>query len=79
MKIFVTRKIPAQALETLTHSGHEVEVSQFDRILTAEELIEKSKDHDAILSLLTDKITKDVLDQLAEEQDKVLVDAGVIQ
>src|SRR5689334_17169394 len=64
MKIFVTRKIPAQALDQLVHSGHEVEVSQFDRILTAQELIEKSKDHDALLTLLTDTITPEVLDQL---------------
>jgi glyoxylate reductase len=66
MKVFVTRKIPAKALDDLVNSGHEVEVSQFDRILTAQELIEKSKDHDALLTLLTDKITKEVLDQLGD-------------
>jgi glyoxylate reductase len=66
MKVFVTRKIPAKALEDLISSGHEVEVSQFDRILTAQELIEKGKDVDAILTLLTDKITKEVLDLLGD-------------
>lgn len=66
-KIFVTRKIPAHALDELTHSGHEVDVSQFDRILTAQELIDKGKNTDAILSLLTDKITKEVLDELGRQ------------
>lgn len=67
MRIFVTRKIPAGALEDLAHSGHEVEVSKFDRILTPDELIEKGKEHDAILSLLTDKITPEVLDKLGDK------------
>jgi len=67
MKVFVTRAIPAKALENLTHSGHEVEVSKFDRILTGQELIEKGKDCDAILSLLTDKITPEVIDQLGDK------------
>ncbi len=67
MRIFVTRKIPARALDELTHSGHEVEVSQFDRILASQELIDKGKDADAVLSLLTDKITAEVLDLLGDK------------
>jgi glyoxylate reductase len=67
MKVFVTRAIPAHALEDLKSSGHEVEVSKFDRILTGQELIEKGKDCDAILSLLTDKITPEVIDQLGDK------------
>jgi glyoxylate reductase len=67
MRVFVTRKIPSKALETLTHSGHEVEVSQFDRILASQELIEKGKNADALLSLLTDKITAEVMDQLGPQ------------
>ncbi len=67
MRIFVTRKIPAKALLDLEKSGYEVEVSQFDRILTPQELIEKGKNADALLTLLTDKITKEVLDQLGSQ------------
>lgn len=67
MKVFVTRRIPAKALETLTHSGHEVEVSPFDRVLAPQELIEKGKNVDVILSLLTDKITAQVMDELGPQ------------
>lgn len=63
-KIFVSRRIPGTALDKLKASKHEVLVSSFDRPLTAEELLEKSKGVDALLSLLTDKINGDVIDAL---------------
>ncbi len=62
MKIFVTRKIPGESLEGLKNKSHEVSVSEFDRPLTAEELIEKAKGADAVLTLLNDKIDGDVMD-----------------
>ncbi len=61
-KVFVSRKIPGTALDKLKASKNEVEVSPFDRHLTAEELLEKGKGVDALLTLLTDKINGDVLD-----------------
>ncbi|HTK03246.1 MAG TPA: D-glycerate dehydrogenase [Alphaproteobacteria bacterium] len=61
-KIFVTRKIPGDHIQKLTDVGHEVTVSEFSRALTPEELVEKIKGADAILSLLTDKIDGDVID-----------------
>jgi len=66
-KIFVTRKIPGSALDKLRDSGHEVVVSEFDRPLTAEELLEKGKDVDALLALLTDKINGDVIDAIGPQ------------
>lgn len=66
-KIFVTRQIPGKALDELKASGHEVEVSPFDRPLTPEELIEKGKGADALLTLLTDKINGDVIDALGPQ------------
>ena len=65
MNIFVTRKIPGD-LELLKN-GNEVIISEFDRILTPEELIEKAKDVDAILSLLTDEIDGDVMDAIGPQ------------
>lgn len=62
MKIFVTRKIPGDKLQKLTAAGHTISVSEFNRPLTQEELLEKIKGVDAILSLLTDKIDGDVMD-----------------
>ena len=61
-KILVTRKIPGDHLEKLKQAGHEVEISEFDRALTPEELLEKVAGKDAILSLLTDKIGGDLMD-----------------
>ena len=62
-KIFVTRNIPGRALEKLKE-GNDLVVSTFDRVLTSQEIIDNAKDADAILSLLHDKITAELLDQL---------------
>lgn len=62
MKIYVTRKIPGTSLDKLMSSGNEVEVSPFDRPLTQEELVEKVKGRDAVLSLLTDKVDGELMD-----------------
>jgi len=61
-KIFVTRRIPGKALEELAKSGHDVEVSEFDRPLKEEELVEKVGGVDALLALLTDRIDSDLMD-----------------
>ena len=65
MKIFVSRKIPGDI--ELLKNGNEVIVSEFDRPLTAEELIEKAKGVDAVLSLLTDKVDGDVMDAIGPQ------------
>ncbi|MEJ2441517.1 MAG: NAD(P)-dependent oxidoreductase, partial [Patescibacteria group bacterium] len=61
MKIFVTRKVPGKALERLS-SGNDVEISEFDRPLKEEELVEKVKDCDALLTLLTDRVDGAIMD-----------------
>lgn len=66
-KVFVTRKIPGTALEKLFNSGHEVIVSEFDRPLSKEELLEKGKNSDALLTLLTDKIDAEVVDAIGPQ------------
>ena len=76
MKIFVTRKIPGEHLEKLKEEGHEVVVSEFNRPLTGEELVEKVKGVDAILSLLTDRIDGDLMDA-AGPQLKVISNYAV--
>ena len=67
MKIFVTRKIPWAALDILISSGREVSISEFDRPLTAVELLEKGKGMDALLTLLTDKINGEVIDAIGHK------------
>ena len=67
MKVFVTRQIPGDHLEKLKEAGHEVAISQFDRPLSEEELVEKVKGTDAILSLLTDRIDGDLMDAVGSQ------------
>ena len=65
MRVFVTRKIPGD-LEPLKN-GNEVIISEFGRALSPEELIDKAKGIDALLSLLTDKIDGDVMDAIGPQ------------
>jgi glyoxylate reductase len=61
-KIFVTRTIPGEHLKELEVAGHEVSVSEFNRALTGEELVEKVKGADGLLTLLTDRVDGDLID-----------------
>jgi len=61
MKIFVTRKTPGKALEKLAAPEHEVVISEFDRPLKEEELVEKVRDVDALLTLLTDRVDGELM------------------
>lgn len=76
MKIFVTRNIPQPGLDLLKSNGFDVEVSHLDRPLTREELIEKVKGVDAILSQLVDKVDGEVMDA-AGPQLKVVANYAV--
>lgn len=67
MKIFVSRKIPGDALNKLFDSGNEVVVAEFDRPLTPEEFLERAKGADAILSLLSDRINGEVVDAIGPQ------------
>jgi glyoxylate reductase len=67
MKIFVTRQIPGDSLEKLKVNGNEVVISEFGRSLTPEELLEKSKGVDALLSLLTDRVDADLMDAIGPQ------------
>lgn len=62
MKIFITRRIPGKALEKLQTSGHEVVASSFDRSLAPQEIIDMGKGADAVLTLLTDHWTGEMMD-----------------
>ncbi|MCP5062313.1 MAG: D-glycerate dehydrogenase [Ignavibacteriae bacterium] len=64
MKVFITRKIQPIAKELLTKEGFKVSVFKKNRPITKDELLKKAKNADAIISLLTEKFDKDVIDQL---------------
>lgn len=73
-KVFITRKIPEVAITMLKErcSAH---VSKENRQLTKNEIIKGSKGVDAILSLLTDTIDKEVMD--ASKRLKVIANYAV--
>ena len=64
MQVFITRRIPDNAQELLQKAGFTVSVFDKDRAIKKDELIKFSKNADAIVSLLSDKITKEVIDSL---------------
>lgn len=66
-KIFVSRPLPGDVLNKLFESGNEVVVSEFDRVLTAEEFLERASGMDALLTLLSDKIDADVVDAIGPQ------------
>ncbi len=63
-KIYVTRKIPDAGLKMLRDKGYEIDLNPKDRIIPRKELIAalKAKPYDAILSLLTDQLDKEIFD-----------------
>ncbi len=62
MKVFVTRKIPGDHLDKFIAAGYDCDISIFARPLLPEELIQKVKGVDAIISLLNDKIDGEIMD-----------------
>ncbi|RKZ00403.1 MAG: D-glycerate dehydrogenase [Candidatus Hydrothermota bacterium] len=62
MKVFVTREIPKIGLELLEKAGFEINLRGNELPPTKDELVEGVKDADALLCLLTDKISRDVLE-----------------
>ncbi len=75
-KIFITRQIPGNHIEKLKTAGHEVSVSESDRPIAPEELVEKVKGIDALFCLLTDRIDGDLMDA-AGPQLKVISNYAV--
>ena len=63
-QIYITRHIPDIGINLLRAAGHTVDVSTKDGVLTKEELKEalSLKPYDAVISLLTDMINKEVFD-----------------
>ncbi|MDH7516365.1 MAG: D-glycerate dehydrogenase, partial [Bacteroidota bacterium] len=61
MRVFVTRIIPEEGLRIL-RERFDVDVFPHERPITAEELLDGVRDADALLCLLTDRITPAVLD-----------------
>jgi glyoxylate reductase len=63
-KIFITRRLPVIAEQILRKNNYEVTVFSKNRPITKKELVKEACNADAIISLLTDPIDKDVIDDL---------------
>jgi len=63
-KVFITRKIPGPGIQKLKDAGYEVKIGSETKMLTAQELIKKSQQADAVITLLTDRIDKKTIQAL---------------
>lgn len=75
MKIFITRKIPEAGILLLKKKGFEVYVYKEDNAIPRKELFNKIKDCDGVITLLSDKIDKEVIDKM--EKCKVIANYAV--
>ncbi|HCY76943.1 MAG TPA: D-glycerate dehydrogenase [Ignavibacteriales bacterium] len=64
MKIFITREIPEAVIDLLQKKGFEVSVYKKDNPIPRKELIRQVKDCDALISLLSDRIDKEVIESM---------------
>lgn len=62
MKILVAGKIPSSGIQYLNEKFNNVVIHDSDVLITKEQLIEKIQDVDALISLLSTNVDKDVID-----------------
>ncbi len=62
MRVFLTRRIPEDGLRILRDAGLDVNIFKEDRQPTKEEIIEGVRDANALISLLSDAIDREVMD-----------------
>ncbi|NQV00708.1 MAG: D-glycerate dehydrogenase [Parcubacteria group bacterium] len=74
-KVFITRQIPDKGINLLKDKGWDVSVGPEDKI-SREDLLEGVKGVDAILSVLTEKIDKEVM-EAAGKQLKIIANYAV--
>ncbi|MCU7496994.1 MAG: D-glycerate dehydrogenase [Ignavibacteria bacterium] len=75
MKVFITRKLPGNAVDLLVEKGIDVVLYGKDRQISRQEFLKNAKDADGILSLLSDKLDKDIISRL--ENCKVIANYAV--
>jgi len=67
-KIYITRPIDEKGIEMLSkHESFGIDSNKEDYVLTKEELVEKAKGAEAIISLLTDKIDGEMMDKIGPQ------------
>jgi len=67
-KIFIARNIDERGVNLLKkYESFDISINDSDKVLSQEELIEKAKGAEAIVTLLTDKINGEVLDGIGSQ------------
>ena len=64
MKIFITREIPSIGIELLKKKGFIVSVYKKDNPIPHNEFLKLIKNYDGVITLLSDKIDKEVIDEM---------------
>lgn len=64
MKVFITGKIPSAAKKLLQKEGFKVSVYNKDIAIPPDELLKRVSNADGVISLLTDKFSEEVINQL---------------
>lgn len=64
--IFISRRIFSEIIQDLRAKGHQVEVNDSSKILSQEELINKTRGKDGLICLLNDNIDEGFLEELSD-------------
>ncbi|MHA1212118.1 MAG: 2-hydroxyacid dehydrogenase [Candidatus Heimdallarchaeota archaeon] len=75
-KVFLTRKIPQEAIDYMLSKDLDIEMNEDDRVLTKEEILVGIKGKDALICLLTDAIDGEIMDA-AGKQLKIIANYAV--
>jgi glyoxylate reductase len=65
MKVFITRKLPGEPEKLLRQNGFKVLVYKEDKAIPRDEFLKKTKDADAVLTLLTEKIDREAIENFS--------------
>jgi len=76
-QVFITRKIPSEALEVFSRAGVEHESNPEDRQLRPQEIIDRTRDKQGLLCLLEDQLSASVLEALAKNQIEGIANLAV--
>ncbi|MBK7230345.1 MAG: D-glycerate dehydrogenase [Ignavibacteriales bacterium] len=74
-KVFITRDIPSIGIDLLKKKGFDVSVYKKDQPISKIELVKSVKNCDALISLLSDKIDKEIIDLM--DRCKVIANYAV--
>jgi len=64
MKIFITQEIPEVGIDLLKKKGFEVSIYKKDKPIPRKDFIKEIKNCDAVITLLTDKVDKEVINKM---------------